>query len=338
MGTSPVDAKTERLLNLVLALLATRRPLSKETLRRQVLQYEQFDDELFDRMFERDKEELRELGIPLLVAPLDAFFDDEVGYRIDRGAYSLPPISFTAAEVEAVRLAARTWAQSAMAPTAAMAIRKLAAAGVEAGDAAPLDPGITENPPDPQQFGVSTDVPAFEPLKAAVLAQRAVTFEYRNARGGTGVRHLQPWQLQAWHGRWYVTGLDTGKGEPRIFRLDRIASPVTPVGKAGAYTIPGDHDAMAMIRRQVDPGAAGQATVFVARRAGMELRRRGRVVGGDAPPGFDTVLIEYTDIERMAGELARYGPDVIVAAPKAVRLRVVTLLRGVVARTKEAQA
>lgn len=337
MGTSPVDAKTERLLNLVLALLATRRPLSKETLRRQVLQYEQIDDELFDRMFERDKEELRSLGIPLLVQQVDPLFDDELGYRIDRRAYALPPIEFTAAEVEAVRLASRTWARSSMAPKAASAIRKLAAAGVET-DVPPGGADAGDQAGTPSSVGVSTDVAAFEPLKSAVLDRRAVTFDYRNARGDAGTRHVQPWRLQAWHGRWYVTGFDTDRGEPRIFRLGRISSPVKAQGKAGAYAIPDDHDAMAMVRRQMDPGAGGEATVYVARRAGVELRRRGRVVPDVVgPPGFDVLAIEFGSTEQMAGELARYGPDVVVVAPDALRTRVVGLLRGVVAQFEEAR-
>ena len=51
-------------------------------------------DEAFDRMFERDKDELRDLGIPLETEPVDAYFDDELGYRIDGREYALPEISF----------------------------------------------------------------------------------------------------------------------------------------------------------------------------------------------------------------------------------------------------
>ena len=332
MGTSSGDAKIERLLNLVLALLATRRPLSKSTLRRQVPQYEQVDDTTFDRMFERDKDELRELGIPLIAAPIDAFFDDEIGYRIDRRDYSLPPITFTTAEVEALRLASRTWSESSMAPQAASAIRKLAAAGVEGDDAELLGPD-SDGAEDMGHLVVSTDSPAFEPLKGALLARRAVRFEYRKSGdAGNELRQLQPWQLQAWHGRWYVTGFDLDRQQPRLFRLDRITSAVKAVGRGGAYTIPDQHDALTMIRRQVDPSGQGEAVVFVARRAGAALRLRGQQRDRPAPPpGFDTVAVEYADIDRLAGELARYGPDVIAAEPAELRVRVVALLRGALA-------
>ncbi|MBO3142827.1 helix-turn-helix transcriptional regulator [Dermatophilus congolensis] len=342
MGSSNGDAKIERLLNLVLALLATRRPLPKETLRRQVRQYEQFSDELFDRMFERDKDELRELGIPLLTQPVDPFFDDEVGYRIDRRAYALPPIRFSAGEVEALRLAARIWSSSSLAPTAASAIRKLSAAGAESGESALLT-GVADGVVDEvDQFMVSTSVPSFEVLRRAVMSRRAVKFEYRRSGGEVSSRQVQPWRLQAWHGRWYVTGFDVVRGAERLFRLDRIVSEVKPVGRAGAYEIPAGHDPMRMIRRSVDPGAGGRAELLVARRAGAALRlRAAEQVGGDAAehvsvvdfsmPGFDSLVVDFDDLDRMAGELASYGPDVVVVAPQELRVRVVGLLKGVVA-------
>ena len=85
MSTQPsAAAKTERLLNLVICLLYTRRPLSKAKIRDAVPQYGlTASTEAFDRMFERDKDELRDLGIPLVTEPVDAYFDDEPGYRID---------------------------------------------------------------------------------------------------------------------------------------------------------------------------------------------------------------------------------------------------------------
>src|SRR5690606_8621115 len=91
-GPSPAAAKTERLLNLVLALLSTRQPLSRARIRLAVPDYADGSDEAFERMFERDKDELRALGIPLRTEPIDPFFDDEPGYRIDQREYALPQI------------------------------------------------------------------------------------------------------------------------------------------------------------------------------------------------------------------------------------------------------
>ena len=82
--------KTERLLSLVVCLLSSQRYLTATQIRAAVPGYpESFD--AFKRMFERDKEDLRELGIPLDMGT-NGPFDEEVGYRITRQAYVLPEI------------------------------------------------------------------------------------------------------------------------------------------------------------------------------------------------------------------------------------------------------
>src|SRR5690242_12387048 len=95
---SPASAsaeKTERLLNLILALKSARRPVSKQKIRESLPAYAQASSvEAFDRMFERDKDELREMGIPITTTVIDVLFDDEVGYRIDASETALPAIAF----------------------------------------------------------------------------------------------------------------------------------------------------------------------------------------------------------------------------------------------------
>ena len=118
--------RTERLLNLVIALVATRRWLTKEQIRHAVPQYADCESaEAFDRMFERDKEDLRELGVPLVTGSYDPLFDDEQGYRIDRDSYALPGIEFTAHELAVLGLASRVWQQASLAGPAARAMTKL---------------------------------------------------------------------------------------------------------------------------------------------------------------------------------------------------------------------
>ncbi|HET9188393.1 MAG TPA: WYL domain-containing protein, partial [Acidothermaceae bacterium] len=120
--------KTERLLNLVICLLATRRYLSAEQIRRTVAGYEDLGDEAFKRKFERDKEDLRDLGIPLETGT-DSTFDDEPGYRIRRDDYSLPEIKFEPAELAVLGVAARTWQHASLGGSASEALLKLRAAG-----------------------------------------------------------------------------------------------------------------------------------------------------------------------------------------------------------------
>ena len=130
--------RTERLLSIVVLLLSARRYLTAEEIRAAVRGYPE-QDEAFKRMFERDKEELRDLGIPLetgLTNPLD----DEVGYRISRQDYALPEIRLEADEAAVLGIAARVWQSASLAGAAAGALLKLKAAGME--DEPGKTPGI----------------------------------------------------------------------------------------------------------------------------------------------------------------------------------------------------
>src|SRR5258708_38493145 len=99
--------KTERLLGLVVCLLSTRRYLTAEQIRAAVPGYPD-QDELFKRMFERDKEDLRDLGVPLETG-VNHPFDDDPGYRIRQQAYQLPALRLEADEAAVLGLAARGW-------------------------------------------------------------------------------------------------------------------------------------------------------------------------------------------------------------------------------------
>ena len=176
---SAAQVKTERLLNLVLVLLYTRRPLSKAQIRQLVPQYGQSaSTEAFERMFERDKDELRELGIPLVTEDIDPLHEDEPGYRIHQREYALPDISFEPDELAVLGLASRTWAQASLAGPAAQALRKLRAAGVERD----VDALIGIEP------RLRTTEPAFDAVKDGVLRRVPLRFAYRAARGRRGHR------------------------------------------------------------------------------------------------------------------------------------------------------
>ena len=320
MSSQPNAAvKTERLLNLVICLLYTRMPLSKAKIRDAVPQYgTTASDEAFDRMFERDKDELRDLGIPLVTEPLDVFFDDEPGYRIDRREYALPEISFAADELAVLGLASRAWAQASLAGPAAQALRKLEAAGVERDDSSLI--GI-----EPR---VRTAEPAFEPVKNAVLQRIPVAFLYRAAGAGEPVtRHVQPWGIASWHGRWYLTGFDTDRDAPRVFRLGRIEGEVARESKPAAYEVPADHEPKAMISNMAVEHDPQPAVLRVRVGAGHSLRRRAHTVG-DLDDTWSEVGLDFTDVEAFADEICSFGPDVVVESPTELRESVIRRLTG----------
>jgi proteasome accessory factor B len=314
-------AKTERLLNLVLCLLYTRRPLPKSTIRRIVPQYgTAASDEAFDRMFERDKDELRELGIPLVTEDLGSVWDDELGYRIDQRDYALPDIEFEADELAVLGLASRTWAHASLAGPAAQALRKLKAAGIERDSESLV--GI-----EPR---LGTSEPAFEPVKNAVVGQQTVRFGYRRSgQGEATARTVQPWGLASWHGRWYLTGFDLDRDAPRVFRLSRIAGAVSEVRKAAPYTVPADHRAQEMIRTSVGEQRTDTARLRVRDDRGRALRRR--ATRTHEAGEWTELEVPFTDPDALADEVTGYGPDVVVDAPDEVRELVVQRLRGALA-------
>jgi proteasome accessory factor B len=322
-GPTPAAAKTERLLNLVIALLATRQPLSRARIREAVPDYQDGSDEAFERMFERDKDELRVLGIPLRTEPLDPFFDDEVGYRIDEREYALPQVDLEPDELAVVGLAARAWSQASLAGPAAQALRKLDATGLVRDEASVsgIEPLL------------HTREAAFEPVRDAVLSRTRLTFDYRGG-GGAGVtsRRVEPWGLTSWHGRWYLTAHDLDRDAPRVFRLDRVVGTPRTAGRASAFTVPQDHDATAMIRRTYGDDAGTAATrvrLLVRAGAASSLRRRGRVEPGDGDAGWDAVELEVGNVGALVQEICAAGPDVRVAAPPEVRDAVVAALTAV---------
>jgi predicted DNA-binding transcriptional regulator YafY len=312
-------AKTERLLNLVLCLLSTRRPLPKSRIRQAVAQYgEAPSDEAFDRMFERDKDELRELGIPLVTEELSTLWEDEPGYRIDQREYALPEIAFEPDELAVLGLASRAWAQASLAGPAAQALRKLSAAGVERD-------GETVTGLEPR---LRTAEPAFEAVKDAVLRQQPIAFGYRPAGAGEVTeRHVQPWGLASWHGRWYLTGHDTDRGAPRVFRLSRFAGPVRSQGRAASYEVPSDHRPREAIGAAVGGQRSGEGVVLVRAGAGQALRRRATAVREEAT-GWSELTLTFDDAESFADELTWYGPDVVVQQPQEVRALVTERLQG----------
>jgi proteasome accessory factor B len=316
------EQKTERLLNLVICLLSTRQFLAKEAIRRAVPQYAGCaTDEAFDRMFERDKDEVREMGIPLVTGSNSAWFEDEVGYRVDRAAYALPEVAFEPDELAVLSLASRIWQQATLAGPASRGLLKLKAAGVDPDDAsvAGVEPRI------------GTSEPAFEGLYAAVRDRRPVTFPYRADRAGEVVeRHLEPWGIVSWHGRWYVVGHDGDREATRVFRLSRVAGPVQHVGTPGQVVVPEGVDIRAQVAVLVREQPRGEATLRVRPGAGVGLRRRAAEERpGAGADGWDEVVVSFGDPESLAAELAGYGPDVVVTAPSSVREAVVRRLTAV---------
>src|SRR5215470_8209608 len=321
--------KTERLLGLVVCLLSAGRYLTASQIRAAVPGYpDSFD--AFKRMFERDKDELRELGIPLQTG-ISATADEEPGYRIPRQAYVLPEIRLEPDEAAVLGLAARVWRRAELAGAAAGALLKLRAAGIDAGPE-----GGDEHSPVPQGIEprLGTPEPAFGPLWEAVRDRRPVTFSYRAAgRSDPQRRELEPWGVVNRHGRWYVAGWDRGRDAVRVFRLGRIAGAVKFCGPVGRVIVPEGTDVRELVR-DWDSAPAQEHTALLRVRAGggVGLRRHAVSVQPDeSAPGWDLVTTRFADLGWFADYAASFGPDAVVLDPPDLREAVIRRLKGVLA-------
>jgi proteasome accessory factor B len=313
--------KTERLLSLVLCLLSAGRYLTAAQIRDAVPGYpESFD--AFKRMFERDKDELRELGIPLETGA-GAGPDDEPGYRIPRHEYVLPEIRLEPDEAAVLGLAARVWRRAELAGAAAGGLLKLRAAGIDAEET--IQPGI-----EPR---LQTGEAAFGPLWQAVRDRRPVSFSHRAAgRSSSQQRRLEPWGVVNRHGRWYVAGMDTDRGETRVFRLSRIDGAVTFSGPPGTVTVPEDADVRVLVREWDTAPQQRVAMLRVRQGAGHGLRRDASSISADPKrEGWDLVQMPFYDVGWYGEHLASFGADVVVVEPGDLRDAVIGRLKGALA-------
>ncbi|MBS4730451.1 YafY family transcriptional regulator [Mycobacterium sp. SM1] len=323
-------SKIERLMNLVIALLATRGYITAEKIRATVAGYaDSRTDEAFSRMFERDKAELRELGIPLetgKVSPLDP----TEGYRINRDAYALPDIQLTPEEAAAVAVATQLWESPELITATQNALLKLRAAGVDVDPDAPVAISSAA-----WSAGVRGSQDILGILLSAIDSGQAVQFPHRSSRAEPfTMRTVEPWGVVTEKGRWYLVGHDRDRDATRVFRLSRIGAEVTPIGPPGASRRPDGIDLRKLVAESVAAATAGttgaQARVWVAEGRVTALRRAGRSLGPRKLAGRDGEVIELDigSAEQLARDVASHGADAVALEPASLRGGVLDRLRA----------
>lgn len=320
--------KVERLLNLVIALRATTRYLSAEKIHRSVIGYGQCaSDEAFARMFERDKNELRDLGIPLETGKLPG--SDTEGYRINTADYALPDIDLTADEAAAVAIATALGQTPEWATMTDGALLKLRAAGVDVN----AEPIPFRAPTGLPGLGGSEDVLAA--LLSAIEARQPVRFSHRSSPAVPySERVLEPWGVTTQRGHWYLVGYDRGREGERTFRVSRIRSDVSTAGRPGTVVKPADADVRAIAAEAISGAQACAESIpvrlWVAGGRANALRRMGSEVADSdlgGRPG-QVLLIDSSPRESLIREIAGHGADAVVLAPAELRDQVIARLEG----------
>jgi proteasome accessory factor B len=309
-----VSRKSERLVNLVIALLATKRYLTKSEIFRTIEGYEG-SSESMERMFERDKDELRALGIEIEVSALDPLFEDEIGYRIRFEDYVMDHSGFTTNEIAYMSLAAQVWKEEALSEIAQHAMRKLA------GLASPID--ISEIP---AIAPVLINAPKFlNEIIDCISKRRTIEFVYLDSEMKTQSRQVNVYSYFSYKGNWYFSGLDVRKMEIRTFKCDRIVGDVSVSKGSKMYEIPEEY----IPSTESEENAYEiTAQLLVRKGRGSQLRNRAsKIVTAE---DFDAVDVPYSSENELLSLVLWHLDDVQVLAPSALRDSVIKSLKNVV--------
>ncbi|WP_371812172.1 helix-turn-helix transcriptional regulator [Frigoribacterium sp. CFBP 8766] len=315
----------ERLFSLVLALLATDAGLTKTEVLSTVQGYRQKyvaggDNAALERQFERDKDDIRELGVPLETVDDPAAAGDNhlLRYRILRGDYELPvDISFSPEETALLTLAGMVWREGTLSAESRRALLKLRSLG-----------GATSVPELAYAPRVRSRDAAFEPLRTALDRGVVVRFDYlKPGEAAPRRREVAPFALVQHQGRWMVSVVEPDTSSRKNFLLSRIVGPVTVTTKA--FSRPADATADSALEGLDRLWEQNTATVRAAPHSDARTRlgaRRGTVQGDD-----DVLLVHYSDRQVLAEELTSFGPEVVVLAPDDLRDLVASRLRDLAA-------
>lgn len=313
----------ERLLNLVIALVNSGHGLTRAQIRATVEGYaEPRTDDAFEKLFERDKATLRELGLPLSMS--EDTFQDSIRYWLDMQSYDMPPVHLTASQLGVLSVAAQLWRDGALGAESRRAVTKLRALG---------DPDVDTHGLGALALRVGAAGGAYGPLVDAIDSRTAVRFRYRAASTGeVAARTVEPWRLAVRRGGWYLLGQDRDREAARAFRLSRFDGPVGTVGEAGAFEIPRSVDVEAMLGLR-----SAQVEAFLAITPGRAtaLRAQGRpseaTEACGCAEGRDLVDLTLDDLEQGARLVASYGDAVVVLEPDELREAVARRLRAAAA-------
>jgi proteasome accessory factor B len=310
----------ERLLNLVGLLLETRQPLTFERIREILEPYGQENLDTAKRMFERDKDLLRDFGVPLELVDVDAW-GGEQGYRILKDRYYLADIAFTPEELGALLVAAQSGGENLAAERGARKLLYGADGGVLAG----LSGGPLASGSDARSALVVA-------VASAVQDHRRLTFGYRNSRGEVGEREVDAFAMVYRGGHWYLVGHDRANDAVRAFRLSRFTSDVADAGDGG----PPSEGFRAADHVQAGPwAAAAEEHAEVAFAPEVAWWATGSLAGASAaaaserPDGWTVVSVPMADEDALAAQILQFGPDALVLEPASLRDEVVRRLEGV---------
>ncbi len=314
--------KSERLINLMAMLLDARRPVTLQDIQGSVYRSYEQDFAAFKRMFERDKSELRELGIPIETQPLHPLGDEAEGYSIPKDAYYLPEIEFTPDERIALVML-KELAAGGKLPLS----RDLASVFMKLSpDLGPLSPPESSLPCRVDL--ASEDEGNLERLFNAVLRHKTVRFSYRSLRSPEPQeRTVDPYGLYGQSGRWYLVGFDYLRAALRSFLVSRIIDDIHLIN-AGTdepdFAVPADFNLDSYSRKQpweFDDGEQLTARVRFGPRISwwVEQNLAARYAFALQPDGNGILELQVRNPEALITWVLSFGEDAEILGPPELR-------------------
>jgi proteasome accessory factor B len=298
--------KTERLINLTLALLATKRHLTKSEIFKAVAGYSG-SPETMERMFERDKDELRSLGIEIEVKGIDPLFEDEQGYLIRSETFQLSENEFTKEELLYLTMAANLWHDSALGSDSKAALLKIQSLS------GPIESDDVNTPAVRDSESAALLSSAFE----AVDTEQLIKFGYKGKE-----RTAQPFGLYTRDGFWYLVARE--ENEIKSFKLLRIEGKIVKEGRSGSFKKPPEFDLIKFLSNSRSEQEM-QAQVLVRKEQVHVLRSKYSTK--EINEEWDLMLIPYIYEQEIIETILWYGTNIIVDSPASLRSEVISRLK-----------
>jgi proteasome accessory factor B len=338
------DTKLQRWIDLTAALVSHRYGLTLDELKSVIPAYAGGQSQsTLERMFERDKDELRALGIPIrvrkeesedgrsehyyikakdLYLPYLALASQSAGGTVPPAGYrEVPKLTFEPDELSTLIRAARcakAVGDPALTRDAELAISKLTYdLGVGLGSVA------GESEKDAARVPDATSAPAVSILGDALLRRKRVSFVYHSMnRDATDERNVEPYGLFFSNGHWYLAGVDIALNELRKFRVSRMqrVSKNTKKPQTPDYEVPASFDLATHARSKEswELGEEDPIEMVVEIRAdsgaSMSLRTLGESVAGSA----DQRRFQVRRVDSFVRWIMSFAGDVVPISPPAL--------------------
>ena len=299
--------KTERLINLTLALLASKRYLSKAEILRNIPGYEG-SPETKERMFERDKDDLRSLGIQIDVNNFDPLFEDEQGYLIKSDSFQFAENEFTKEELLLLTMAANLWHDSAVEMDSQNALLKIQSLS------GPVENDMTTTP----TLRITEDWQLLVSIFTAVQNKQILEFSYRGKK-----RQVNPYGLYSSNGFWYLIAFEINV--IKSFKLVRIEGEVDLIGEKDAFEKPDNFNVGNFLKEESN-SVSLVSKLQVRKGAALSLRNKFTVKDLDSE--WDLMDIPYTNEQELLEMVLWHGTDLKLIEPAALRQLLVANLKS----------